>query len=44
MIQRILLSYPYAQLVQASKGGKFSMTVDGKQVELEVNKHFVLPF
>ena len=44
VIGRILLSTPYDKLVEASKTGKYRITLDGKFIELEVNKHFRLPF
>jgi hypothetical protein len=39
-----LLSTPYSRIVEESKTGKFKITLDGRALELEVNKHFKLPF
>lgn len=44
VLQRVLISTPYAKVVEDSKTGKLTVTLDGNQVELEVNKHFRLLF
>ena len=40
----MILGTSYNKLVEISKKGKFHIVLDGKPVDLELNKHYRLPF